>query len=131
MPTARDHRRAFDSSWRSPSKDPNTSNGSSPSSTPANALGASQASYFGSLTVSDGFWLDHSESSGSGSPAHSALHRSGGGPTLDSPAPVTASDSVPAQGKFVGTPDYLAPESILGVGMDARVDWVRTSSLVL
>lgn len=25
----------------------------------------------------------------------------------------------------VGTPDYLAPESILGTGQDATVDWVR------
>ena len=25
---------------------------------------------------------------------------------------------------FVGTPDYLAPESILGIGQDASVDWV-------
>lgn len=31
------------------------------------------------------------------------------------------------QQKFVGTPDYLAPESILGIGMDAGVDWVRCS----
>lgn len=26
--------------------------------------------------------------------------------------------------KFIGTPDYLAPESILGLGQDASVDWV-------
>lgn len=26
--------------------------------------------------------------------------------------------------RFVGTPDYLAPESILGLGQDASVDWV-------
>jgi serine/threonine protein kinase len=26
--------------------------------------------------------------------------------------------------KFVGTPDYLSPESILGIGQDASVDWV-------
>jgi hypothetical protein len=25
---------------------------------------------------------------------------------------------------FAGTPDYLAPESILGLGQDASVDWV-------
>ena len=25
---------------------------------------------------------------------------------------------------FVGTPDYLAPESILGLGQDSSVDWV-------
>lgn len=24
---------------------------------------------------------------------------------------------------FVGTPDYLAPESILGIGMGTAVDW--------
>lgn len=35
----------------------------------------------------------------------------------------------PAEQKFVGTPDYLAPESILGIaGDDASVDWVRVSS---
>lgn len=28
---------------------------------------------------------------------------------------------------FVGTPDYLAPESILGLGQDASVDWVGIS----
>lgn len=27
--------------------------------------------------------------------------------------------------KFMGTPDYLAPESILGLGQDATVDWVH------
>jgi serine/threonine protein kinase len=27
--------------------------------------------------------------------------------------------------KFVGTPDYLAPESILGLGQDSSVDWVK------
>ena len=32
----------------------------------------------------------------------------------------------PGEQKFVGTPDYLAPESILGIsGDDAVVDWVR------
>ncbi len=27
--------------------------------------------------------------------------------------------------KFAGTPDYLAPESILGIGQDGSVDWVN------
>lgn len=32
----------------------------------------------------------------------------------------------PGEQKFVGTPDYLAPETILGLGVDdAAVDWVR------
>jgi serine/threonine-protein kinase RIM15 len=32
----------------------------------------------------------------------------------------------PGDQKFVGTPDYLAPETILGLrGDDAAVDWVR------
>jgi serine/threonine-protein kinase RIM15 len=32
----------------------------------------------------------------------------------------------PSEQKFVGTPDYLAPETILGLrGDDAAVDWVR------
>lgn len=32
----------------------------------------------------------------------------------------------PGEQKFVGTPDYLAPETILGLrGDDASVDWVR------
>lgn len=39
--------------------------------------------------------------------------------------PLESTDPVAAQKQFVGTPDYLAPESILGIGMDARVDWVR------
>lgn len=34
----------------------------------------------------------------------------------------------PGEQKFVGTPDYLAPETILGLrGDDAAVDWVRFS----
>ncbi|KAJ3393071.1 hypothetical protein HDU92_008015 [Lobulomyces angularis] len=32
-------------------------------------------------------------------------------------------DKEAKQGRFVGTPDYLAPESILGLGQDASVDW--------
>ena len=35
--------------------------------------------------------------------------------------------NTPGEQKFVGTPDYLAPETILGLrGDDAAVDWVRT-----
>lgn len=37
----------------------------------------------------------------------------------------------PGEQKFVGTPDYLAPETILGLrGNDAAVDWVRLSMFV-
>lgn len=130
MPTSRELRRAFDSAVRSPSKDAGLSTGSSPSSTPANALGASQGSYFGSAAVSDGFWLDtpNSESSGSGS-----INKVGGSGTVPldknahAPLPGTSgSEAAPVQRQFAGTPDYLAPESILGIGMDARVDWVRS-----
>ncbi|KAJ3087142.1 rim15, signal transduction response regulator, partial [Quaeritorhiza haematococci] len=32
-------------------------------------------------------------------------------------------DAAGRDNKFVGTPDYLAPESILGLGQDANVDW--------
>lgn len=36
------------------------------------------------------------------------------------------SGTPPSEQKFVGTPDYLAPETILGLrGNDAAVDWVR------
>jgi serine/threonine-protein kinase RIM15 len=36
-----------------------------------------------------------------------------------------AGGTPPADRKFVGTPDYLAPETILGLrGDDAAVDWV-------
>lgn len=115
MPVSRDPRRTG-SLARSSSRDINASENSSPSSTPANALGANPLSYFGSLAIADSFSLDapHSESSGSNSLPIShknsiAALASGGGAT---------------QKNFVGTPDYLAPESILGIGMDAGVDWV-------
>lgn len=47
------------------------------------------------------------------------------GESLSSSAAVRSSSGSGAQlKKFVGTPDYLAPESILGLGMDdAAVDW--------
>jgi serine/threonine-protein kinase RIM15 len=38
----------------------------------------------------------------------------------------SVSGTPPGEQKFVGTPDYLAPETILGLrGDDAAVDWVR------
>lgn len=37
----------------------------------------------------------------------------------------------PGEQKFVGTPDYLAPEAILGLrGDDAAVDWVTYLSFI-
>jgi len=43
-----------------------------------------------------------------------------------------ASGTPPGEQKFVGTPDYLAPETILGLrGDDAAVDWVRLLILSL
>lgn len=97
--------------------------------TPANALGASQASYFGSLQVTDSFSLDtpNSESSGSASVNTSHRHLAA---AVDAFAQTSRQTSSPVDGgkkKFVGTPDYLAPESILGIGMDVGVDWVSSS----
>ena len=38
----------------------------------------------------------------------------------------------PGEQKFVGTPDYLAPETILGLrGNDTAVDWVRHLSMLV
>ncbi|GAA5951029.1 hypothetical protein JCM3765_004657 [Sporobolomyces pararoseus] len=104
------------------------SRSSSPLGTPA--LGnAAQTSYFGNVPLTDSFSLDTpSESSASGS-----LHVSSRGNTL-SPTWPSGTRQVAAAGPpgagaetskqhFVGTPDYLAPESILGIGMDACVDW--------
>lgn len=48
-----------------------------------------------------------------------ANHTSSGAPT-----PSVTGDGVSNVPRFVGTPDYLAPESILGIGTDDRmVDW--------
>jgi serine/threonine-protein kinase RIM15 len=79
---------------------------------------------------------DVSESSGSES-----LHPRRGTKTSESPLQSFATEltndlrshsnsgggnTPPGEQKFVGTPDYLAPETILGLrGDDAAVDWVR------
>lgn len=80
---------------------------------------------------------DRSDSGG----MESSLHRRRSGKLSESPLQSFAtelttdlrshSNSVsggtpPGEQKFVGTPDYLAPETILGLrGDDAAVDWVR------
>lgn len=43
----------------------------------------------------------------------------------------SGSGTPPGEQKFVGTPDYLAPESILGTSEDDRaVDWVSRTSFI-
>lgn len=115
-------------STRTSSNNKDFSTPSSPLATPS--LGNAQSSYFGNVPLTDSFSLDTpSESSQSGS-----LHVTSRGNTL-SPTWQSGSRPVAAAGPpgagaettkqhFVGTPDYLAPESILGIGMDACVDWV-------
>lgn len=124
MPSSRDSRRPLDASLRSSSLDHNPSETSSPSSTPANPLGASQMSYFGSLAINDSFSLDTPQSESSGSNSLAASHKNDS-MTATRLAPSKAGAVTTGQKNFVGTPDYLAPESILGIGMDVGVDWVR------
>ncbi|GAA6047829.1 hypothetical protein JCM3770_004663 [Rhodotorula araucariae] len=108
------------------------SNRSSPLMTPAFAPHSSQTGYFGNVPITDSFSLDTpSESSGSSAPPSAHAHakqvavRS---PSTSASRPIGvvgppgAATETPDK-HFVGTPDYLAPESILGVGMDACVDW--------
>lgn len=135
LPSLRDQRRPS-APGRNGSGGADFSNTSSPIATPALAANMAQTSYFGNVPITDSFSLDSpSEGSGSSNPAGSFA---GHGPSPLSPG-ASASAVVPVRGppgaavetpkqQFVGTPDYLAPESILGVGMDACVDWVRSSS---
>lgn len=52
--------------------------------------------------------------------------------TTDLRSHPTPGGTPPGEQKVVGTPDYLAPETILGLrGDDAAVDWVRPSYFVL
>ncbi|KAK4055098.1 rim15, signal transduction response regulator [Microbotryomycetes sp. JL201] len=123
MPLTRDRWRA-----NSNSKDSAVSNTSSPSSTPANALGASIGpSYFGNVT--DSFSLDtpssesgsHTRAKPTPSLSEMKLALTERAKTDKNAKGKDVSEAAPR--KFVGTPDYLAPESILGVGTDACVDW--------
>lgn len=82
---------------------------------------------------------DHLDSSGM--EPFSSLHRRRSGKLSESPLQSFATElttdlrshsnsggtgTPPGEQKFVGTPDYLAPETILGLrGDDAAVDWVR------
>ena len=53
--------------------------------------------------------------------------------TADLRSHPTPGGTPPGEQKVVGTPDYLAPETILGLsGDDAAVDWVRAlTSLII
>ncbi|BGP21508.1 serine/threonine protein kinase RIM15 [Rhodotorula toruloides] len=101
------------------------SNASSPLQTPALSA-QSPAGYFGNVPITDSFSLDTpSESSGSSLPPSShARAVSVRSPQVSASRPVGVVGPPGAAAEtpnkhFVGTPDYLAPESILGVGMDA------------
>jgi serine/threonine protein kinase len=122
-------RRPSDQSARSASIDTGASASSSPSSTPM--IGPSQTSYFGNLAATDSFSLDTPDSESSGSDLMKQVKAKGSGGIVDSA--MSANGMLPpqssAQRKFVGTPDYLAPESILGIGMDAGADWVSLFSI--
>ncbi|GAA5922084.1 uncharacterized protein JCM15063_003180 [Sporobolomyces koalae] len=127
LPASRDgaaHGRRPLAAARTSSNNKDFSTTSSPLSTPA--LGqALQSSYFGNVPLTDSFSLDTpSDSSISGSRGNTLS------PTWQSGhhRPQVAADPLgagagPTKQHFVGTPDYLAPESILGIGMDACVDW--------
>ncbi|GAA6004420.1 hypothetical protein JCM10207_000719 [Rhodosporidiobolus poonsookiae] len=129
LPSMRDPRRPS-ALGRTGSGGPDFSNNSSPMATPA-LPNASQTSYFGNVPITDSFSLDTpSESSGSSIPpsSHANRHPSPLSPTASTsrPVPVVGPPGAAPETRkqhFVGTPDYLAPESILGVGMDACVDW--------
>ncbi|GAA5992000.1 hypothetical protein JCM10908_000689 [Rhodotorula pacifica] len=106
------------------------STSSSPLQTPG-LVSQSQAGYFGNVPITDSFSLD-TPSDGSGSSAPGSSHAAkmmsptgvpgSAGHSVGVVGPPGAAAETPQQ-HFVGTPDYLAPESILGVGMDAGVDW--------
>ncbi|GAA6036568.1 hypothetical protein JCM8097_001229 [Rhodosporidiobolus ruineniae] len=130
LPSLRDQRRPS-GLGRTGSGGPDFSNNSSPIATPALPANQSQTSYFGNVPITDSFSLDTpSESSGSSLPpsSHAGHRPSPLSPTVSQSQPVTVRGPPGAAPEtnnkhFVGTPDYLAPESILGVGMDACVDW--------
>lgn len=107
------------------------STSSSPLHTPA-LVNQSQTGYFGNVPITDSFSLDTPSEGSGGSSAPGSSHAvklttpastSGSAPrNVSVSGPPGAAAETPQQ-HFVGTPDYLAPESILGVGMDAGVDW--------
>lgn len=96
---------------------PSLFSGASPIQTP-DLLGPAASSYFGGHLTDAG---SADESSGSELPRPKASVGGGGGSrSISSSAPRRSKE--PA--RFVGTPDYLCPESILGFGADDEtVDW--------
>ena len=124
---------AYDDSSRALPSSPAPSPSDSPReqllTTPSNS--AYRHSYF-SLLFDDGRRSSRSSSASAGtdagtvSPARGTENHT---PILGTPGYMQC-DRNDTPRKAVGTPDYLAPESILGTSQDSMVDWVRVACYI-